>query len=256
MASRMLPPPLPLLPPLLPLPLLLLLLLLLLAQPTAPQPAPAMQRILPGTPERGRTLAHQASSESEALVGEQHKEYLRRQAAEAQTAARYQAALRRNSRSGREAARLAALRALEERPVSVVATLTDGSLLASWALAAGADGEEVVLALSAIRTGAGSAGAGQQQYALPSDVLWLVVTGLRTEHTYTVEINGEEVLTELSSQTLAEGLALRHVSGNGSEWLEGTVGKETYYYRSSEPGNIFWELPDDDDDGVRARDEL
>jgi hypothetical protein len=254
MASRMLPPPLPLLPPLLPLPLPLLLLLLLLAPPTAPQPAPAMQRILPGTPARGRTLAQQASSE--ALVGEQHKEYLRRQAAEAQTAARYQAALRRNSRGGREAARLAALRALEERPVSVVATLTDGSLLASWALAAGADGEEVVLALSAIRTGAGSAGAGQQQYALPSDVLWLVVTGLRTEHTYTVEINGEEVLTELSSQTLAEGLALRHVSGNGSEWLEGTVGKETYYYRSSEPGKIFWELPDDDDDGVRARDEL
>ena len=41
---------------------------------------------------------------------------------------------------------MAALRALEERPVSVVATLTDGSLLASWALAAGADGEEVVLA--------------------------------------------------------------------------------------------------------------
>ena len=101
MASRMLPPPLPLLPPLLPLPLPLLL-LLLLAPPTAPQPAPAMQRILPGTPARGRTLAQQASSE--ALVGEQHKEYLRRQAAEAQTAARYQAALRRNSRGGREAA--------------------------------------------------------------------------------------------------------------------------------------------------------
>ena len=222
--------------------LILTLVLRLWSQATVlAQPAPAMQPI------------HASGSTRYNAVT--HEQYLQQQAKEAETAARYQAALRKNSRGAREAARLAALRAKQARPVSVIATLVEGSLLAAWALASPQEGNEAVLALTAVRIGRveGDSGARQHENALPADVKWLVATGLRAEHTYTVEVNGEEVLTQQSNDTLAAGVALpagdKHVGGNKngadmSEWAEGKVGAQVYYYRSAEPEKIFWELPE------------
>jgi len=216
-------------------------LVLLLCQPTVlAQPAPAMQPMHASGSMRYNAVAHER--------------YLQQQAKEAEAAARYQAALRKNSRGAREAARLAALRAKQARPVSVIATLVEGSMLAAWALASPQEGNEAVLALTVVRLGLeGSGGATQPENALPSDVKWLVATGLRAEHTYTVEVNGEEVLTQQSNDTLAAGVApaagekrTEHSRDFAimSEWAEGKVGDQVYYYRSAEPEKIFWELPD------------
>lgn len=218
-----------------------------LCQPTVPQSAPTMQPIPPS----GSTRRPRVDPRDPWHGAVLHDHYLRQQAEAAETAARYKAALRQNSRGAREAARLAAVRAKKERPVSVVATLAEESLLAAWALALPDEGEEAVLALSAVRVGAQSART--DQHALPSDVRWLVATGLGAEHTYTIEVNGEEILTQQSNDTLAAGVALSSVahdepskiSKSGSEWAEGKVGDQTYYYRIAEPEKIFWGKPDD-----------
>eukprot|EP01043_Picozoa_sp_COSAG02_P042627 COSAG02_NODE_3638_length_6442_cov_6.391297_3_plen_251_part_00 len=219
----------------------LLVLALLFCQPAVPQPAPVMQRVLANA----ENLRHNDM--------QVRTQYLQQQAKEAQTAARYQAALKKNSRGAREAARLATLRAKHARPVSVIATLTEGSMLAAWALASPQEGKEAVLALSAVRVDVEMSHDDARQHvnALPSDITWLVATGLGAEHTYTIEVNGKEVLTQQSNSTLAAGLALsgeanrnENSKATQNDWAEGKIGDQTYYYRSAEPHQIFWEVPD------------
>ena len=221
--------------------LALLVLALLFCQPAVPQPAPVMQPVLANA----KNLRYPNM--------QAHRQYLQHQAKEAETAARYQVALKKNSRAAREAARLAALRAKHARPVSVIATLTEGSMLAAWALASPQEGKEAVLALSAVRVDVNMFGddASQHVNALPSDITWLVATGLGGEHTYTIEVNGKEVLTQQSNNTLAAGLALsaeanlnENSKATRNDWAEGKIGDQTYYYRSAEPKQIFWEVPD------------
>jgi hypothetical protein len=126
-------------------------------------------------------------------------------------------------------------------------------MLAAWALASPQEGREAVLALSAVRVGVDMTGVGARRHgnALPSDVTSLVATGLGGEHTYTIEVNGEEVLTEQSNSSLAAGLTLsarakpnENRKAMRSDWAEGKIGDQAYYYRSAEPDQIFWEVPD------------
>lgn len=226
---------------------MLLGLVLALLQGAVPQKAPVMQP--PPGSEHWRMQLEKLNGRTA-----DHESLLRNEQEKAEAAARYQAALHRNSRGGKAAAALAAKQAKEARPVSVVATLMDGCMLASWHLAStDRDSQESLLALSVVRMGiSGSSGAGQQQYALPSDVLRLVVTSLRPEHTYTIEVNGEEVACQQQAAALKEGLAIgpahfEHVKHNS--WAVGTVGAETYYFRRAEPEKIFWKLPEGEGEG-------
>ena len=41
-----------------------------------------------------------------------------------------------------------------------------------------------------------------------------------------------------------------------SEWAHGKIGDQTYYYRSSVPEKIFWEIPDGGESRKPDRDEL